>query len=215
MEIKVLKSVLDKNEEYAAGIRTKLEKHGIAMFNLIGSPGSGKTSLLEKTLPELIDKYRVAAIEGDIETDRDALRLKQFGIPVVLVNTGGSCHLNSKTIENAINELDLCGLDIIFIENVGNMVCPSEFDLGEDEKIGIISVTEGDDKPGKYPLMFREAGVVILNKIDLIDYTNFSRQAFYRDIHSLNPALKIFECSCFKDQGIENWAGWLKTKVKR
>jgi len=213
MEIKVLKAVLEENENKANQIRETLKKKNITMLNLISSPGSGKTTLLDSTIAQLKTNHKIAVIEGDVATDRDAQRLKAHDIPIVLINTDGGCHLNSLAIENALGELDLDNLDIIFIENVGNLVCPAEFDLGENAKIALISTTEGDDKPIKYPFLFREAQIAILNKIDLISYTNFSKDSFYNDIKKINASLPVIETSCTNNTGLEEWFSWIKKQV--
>ena len=209
MEIKVMKSIMDANQNKACEIRKLLKEKKTKMLNLIGSPGSGKTSLLEKTLEKIKDKYKIGIIEGDLATDRDAQRLKKYNFPIILINTEGGCYLPSITIEKAINELNLNDLDIIFIENVGNLVCPAHFDVGENTKIAVLSVTEGDDKPSKYPLLFRETEIVILNKIDLLKYTNFNKDVFYNDIRKINNNIKIFDLSCVSSKGLNNWIKWL------
>ena len=213
MEIKVMKKVMQANIDKATEIRDLLERKNILMVNLIGSPGAGKTLLIEKTLGRLKEKYNIATIEGDIASNKDALRLQKYGIPVVLINTYGSCHLDSASIEKAIQELDLDSLDLIFVENVGNLVCPAEFDIGEDIKIAVASTTEGDDKPEKYPLLFREAGLVLLNKIDLIPYTNFDKKIFYCSLRKLNGLLSIFDVSCVDENGINRWIDWLEEHI--
>jgi len=166
MEIKVMKSILDANENVADEIRKMMQEKKIKLFNIIGSPGAGKTTVLETLIQKLKNKFRIGIIEGDCATDRDAQRLKKFDIPIVLINTESGCYLPSISIKNALGELDLDSLDIVFIENVGNLVCPAHFDVGENSKIAVASVTEGDDKPAKYPLLFSEAEIVILNKMD-------------------------------------------------
>jgi len=211
MQIKVMQNILQANEKKAAEIRTLLKQKKIFMANLISSPGSGKTSLLEKTLPILKKKYRVAVIEGDVETDRDAVRLDKYGVPIALINTSGACHLESVSIEKAFSALDLDNLDIIFVENVGNLVCPAEFDIGENVKVAVLSTPEGDDKVMKYPLLFREASLVILNKIDLLEYINFNPVNFYNDLKNLNGNIPVIETSCTSGLGIDKWVKWLET----
>ena len=213
MEIKVMKKVMQANIDKAIEIRELLGRKNILMVNLIGSPGAGKTLLIEKTLSRLKEKYNIATIEGDIASNKDALRLQKYGIPVVLINTYGSCHLDSASIEKAILELDLDSLDLIFVENVGNLVCPAEFDIGEDIKVAVASTTEGDDKPEKYPLLFREAGLVLLNKMDLIPYTNFNIKMFYSSVRKLNGLLSIFDVSCVNEDGINRWIDWLEERI--
>src|SRR5512136_1614464 len=178
MEIKIMKNILDRNQKKAEEVRTLLKSKKVSMINFISSPGAGKTTLLEKTCEELCERFRIGVIEGDITTDRDAQRLKRFNIPIVVINTEGGCHLDSHSISKVLGSFDLDNLDILFVENVGNLICPSQFDLGETFKLAMVSPTEGDDKPGKYPMLFREARAVLLNKIDLIPYTNFSMERF-------------------------------------
>jgi len=210
MEIKVMKSVMDANEDKAIQIRQLLNAKNVSMINLISSPGSGKTSLLEKTLQDLGNSYRMAVIEGDVATTKDAERLQKYNMPIVMINTDGGCHLDSPSIEKALQTLDLDILDFIFVENVGNLVCPSEYDLGETAKVALVSTTEGDDKPSKYPFLFREAKATLLNKTDLLEYTNFNGDEFHRDIKKLNGEMPVFEISCTKGTGLDGWYGWLK-----
>ena len=214
MEIKVMQKVLEENTNRAMATIELLNKKKVTMLNLISSPGSGKTTLLEKTLEQLNGKYKFAVIEGDIETTRDAQRLQKFGIPLIVINTNGSCHLDSISIENALMELDLDNLDFIFVENVGNLVCPAEFDIGEDAKIALMSTPEGDDKPGKYPLLFREAKLIILNKMDILPYTNFNKDAFLDDVKKLNGEIPVIETSCTNGTGIDSWINWLEKQKK-
>ena len=213
MEIKVMKRVLDRNQDQAEVIRNLLREKNIRMYNLISSPGAGKTTLLEQTCRHLDHTMRVGIIEGDVYTDRDAQRLKQYGFPIVLINTEGGCHLDSNSINRALGEFDLDQMDLLFVENVGNLVCPSHFDLGETAKIAVVSTSEGDDKPIKYPMLFRDAQAVILNKIDLLEYTNFSYDNFVRDLRQVNPTVPLFETSCTKGEGLEGWLAWLKEEV--
>lgn len=213
MYITVLQSVLEASDKKAEELRQLLRTQKITMLNLISAPGSGKTSLLEKTLPLIKTTHHIAVIEGDVETDADAKRLAGFGSQISLINTQGSCHLESVSIEKALAAFDLKALDLIFIENVGNLVCPAEFDIGEDAKIALISVPEGDDKILKYPLLFRECALVVLNKIDLLPYTNFSRERFYKELNQINPAVKVLEISCVTGQGLAEWIGWIECKI--
>ena len=210
MEIKVMKSVLDRNQDKAEQIRSLLKEKHIRMYNLISSPGAGKTTLLEQTCRHLDHKMRLGIIEGDVYTDRDAQRLKQYGFPIVLINTEGGCHLDSNSIDGALKEFDLDEMDVLFVENVGNLVCPSHFDLGETAKIAVVSTTEGDDKPIKYPMLFRDARAVVLNKIDLLEHTNFSYEAFVKDLRQVNPTVPLFEISCTRGEGLDGWYSWLE-----
>ncbi len=208
-----MQDVLQANDAKAAELKTLLNEKNILMINIISSPGSGKTTLLEKTLPALSSKFKIAVIEGDVETDRDAQRLDHYGVPVSLINTCGSCHLESVSIEKALSVLDLDNLDLIIVENVGNLVCPAEFDIGEDHKIAILSTPEGDDKALKYPLLFQEAALALLNKIDLLEHTDFNKDTFYADLKKLSPNLQVLEISCKKQIGLENWYAWLEEKI--
>jgi hydrogenase nickel incorporation protein HypB len=213
-EIKVVTNILQTNEEITAKNKKMLDEKGIFVVNLMSSPGSGKTSILEKLIAKLKDEIRIAVIEGDIYTTKDAERIEAQGVPVVQINTGGACHLDGEMIKGALNSLNLDGVDLLVIENVGNLVCPAEFEIGEDIKVSVLSTTEGNDKPLKYPLMFEKSGVVILNKIDLIEFTNFNKEEFYKDIKSLNANTLIFETSCTKDQGIDEICSWVRQKVE-
>ncbi|RKX92252.1 MAG: hydrogenase accessory protein HypB [Spirochaetes bacterium] len=213
MEIQVMKAIMEDNINRAENLRKQFREKKVLVLNLISSPGSGKTTLLEKTIENLKKEYSIGVIEGDITTSRDAERLQQFSIPQVVINTDGACHLNSISIEKALDEFDLESLDLLFIENVGNLVCPSEFDIGESAKIAMVSTTEGDDKPAKYPLLFQEAEAVLLNKTDLIPYINFKKELFYRDLNGINPGIKIIETSCTTEEGLEEWYGWIRKKT--
>lgn len=211
MKITIMKNVLDRNQNMAEANRTLLREKCITMINLISAPGSGKTSLLEQTFSAPGISARWAVIEGDVATDHDAKRLAVFDSPVIQINTEGGCHLDSHSIDKAMKNLDLDNLDYIFVENVGNLVCPASFDLGENHKIALVSVPEGDDKPVKYPLLFREASVIILNKTDLIPYTNFRIGKFREYIRQLNGAVPLFEISCTTGEGLPAWLEWLKS----
>jgi hydrogenase nickel incorporation protein HypB len=199
---------------YAQKIKDRLKEKGILMVNLIGSPGSGKTTLLEKTLGK--DGLRAAVIEGDVATDRDAKRIEATGVPSIQINTDGGCHLEANWVDSTIDKLPLDELDIIFVENVGNLVCPAEFDIGEDHKVAISSVPEGPDKPLKYPLLFTEASAVVLTKTDLLPYVPFDLDLYWGDVGKLNPKTKRLDMSCVKGEGLEEWSrilrGWLEEK---
>ena len=215
MEIKVMKRVLDRNQDKAEQIRSLLKDRHVRMYNLISSPGAGKTTLLEQTCRHLHGSLKVGIIEGDVYTDRDAQRLKQYGFPIVLINTEGGCHLDSNSIDGALKEFDLDEMDLLFVENVGNLVCPSHFDLGETAKIAVVSTSEGDDKPIKYPMLFRDARAVILNKMDLLEYTNFNYDAFVKDLRQVNPTVPLFETSLTRGEGLDGWYHWLEEEAKR
>ena len=214
MEIPVIRNVLEANDRIAHNLKSVFAKHKILVLNLISSPGSGKTSLLEKTLCDLKDEFRMAVIEGDLQTDNDARRVAATGAKVVQINTDGGCHLNSNMIEEALKSFDLSEIDILFIENVGNLVCPVEFDCGEDAKVALLSAAEGDDKPEKYPRLFQLAHAMIINKIDLLDYVDFSVETASKHGRALNKNLQIFELSCRSGAGLEAWYTWLKDALK-
>ena len=202
--ISVNVNVLNKNEEMANKNNMYLSEKGIRMINLLGTPGSGKTTLLEKVLSNPnIDKSKVAVIEGDLYTALDATRIEEMGIRTIQLNTEGACHLEADMIEQALNELNLEGINTIIIDNIGNLVCTAEFTLGEHLRVGVASVTEGNDKPLKYPLLFQTADVVLINKIDLVEFTNFSVEKFETDVHTLNPKAKVYTCSAFKEIGLD------------
>lgn len=213
MEIKIMKNILDRNQNKANEVRSLLALKGVLMVNIISSPGAGKTTLLERTCEELGTKFRIGVIEGDITTDRDARRLKKYNIPIVVINTEGGCHLDSHSISKVMDLFDLDNLDLLFVENVGNLICPSQFDLGETFKLAVVSTTEGDDKPAKYPMLFREAKAVLLNKIDLIPYTNFNYDNFRADLSKINAQIPLFEVSCTRGDGLRGWYEWISDQL--
>jgi hydrogenase nickel incorporation protein HypB len=213
-KISVEKKVLSENDKLAANIRAQLKQRGIVALNLVSSPGSGKTSLLEKTLSALNNEPRLGLIAGDVQTENDANRLKRAGAKMVRpIVTGGACHLDAKMVSRVLPELDLDKIDLLFIENVGNLVCPSSYDLGEDMKAVLISTTEGDDKPLKYPAMFRRSAVMVINKIDLLGSSDFDMNRVKENARSINADLKIFEVSCRTGQGLGEWYDWIKHLV--
>ncbi|MEK7683738.1 MAG: hydrogenase nickel incorporation protein HypB [Nitrospirota bacterium] len=214
MKVKVVTRILEANERIAAENRRLFDEAQVYVINLMSAPGAGKTSLLETTIKELNGKIKTAVIEGDIAGTADAERIGSLGVPVIQINTGGACHLDANMINEVLESLPLKETDLLFVENVGNLVCPAEFNIGEDMKAMVLSITEGDDKPLKYPLMFQESSALILNKIDLLPYTNVSTEKIRKDAMSLNPSLKIFEVSCKTGKGIAEWADWLTEKVK-
>jgi hydrogenase nickel incorporation protein HypB len=215
LKIPVVKNILEANERIAEENRKLFEKDKVVVINLMSSPGSGKTSLLERTIDLVKDRIRMGVIEGDVQSVRDAERIAEKGIPAVQINTDGACHLDSNMIRNALYAFDLSQLDVLVVENVGNLVCPAEFDVGEDHKVMILSVTEGSDKPEKYPLMFHESSVLLINKIDLLPYVDCSMEEI-RDISlRINPNLEIFEISCRTGEGIDRWADWLSKQTKK
>jgi hydrogenase nickel incorporation protein HypB len=209
MNIKVLRNVLEANDQLAARIRQQLAARRITAINIISSPGAGKTSLLERTIP-LLKQFRIGVLEGDIATTRDAERIEKLGVPVIQLLTGGACHLEAALIQRGLSELNLDAINLLIIENVGNIACPAEFDLGENAKVGILSVTEGHDKPAKYPLLFHEVAALVLNKIDLLPYTDFDYAKFEADFRKLNATAPIFKLSCRTGEGLGDWVHWLE-----
>ncbi len=214
MKVKVVTQILEANDRIAEQNRKLFDKSGVYVINIMSAPGAGKTSLLEKTIKEISGKTKIGVIEGDIAGSDDAKRIKNLGIPVVQINTGGACHLDANMIREVIEDFPLKGLDLLIIENVGNLVCPAEFKVGEDIKVMLLSITEGDDKPLKYPLMFQESSALVLNKIDLLPYTNADVGKIKKNSLSLNPKLKIFEVSCKTGEGISKWVKWLQSLIK-
>ncbi|WP_346353261.1 hydrogenase nickel incorporation protein HypB [Azotosporobacter soli] len=215
MQIRVMEDLLEHNEAMSKAVKERLDDYGILVLNLMGSPGCGKTSLLEQTVEALGQELRFAVVEGDLYTAQDAERIARHGIPTVQINTAGGCHLNAGMIEAVLGDLPLAKLDILVIENVGNLVCPAEFDIGEDAKVVLLSVTEGEDKPLKYPLAFRRAAVAILNKTDLLPHLNFDKTKAVRDIKGINPLAPIIEVSCQTGDGLTAWYEWLREQVRR
>jgi len=215
MRVIVAQDILETNADLASEIRRFLTDKKIAMVNIIGGPGAGKTAILEKTL-HLLQKegVKAAVIEADLYTDLDARRLEPL-VDVVQINTKGACHVDATLIQEALKHLPLDGIDLILIENVGNLVCPAEFDLGEDAKVAVLSVTEGNDKPPKYPLVFLEAEAVLLTKTDLLPYVNFDLEDFKEKLQHINDRLQVYYTSAVKEEGIKEWTAWLKEKTKQ
>ena len=213
MEIAVMQDILGRNDAIAEKTRCLLKEKKIMAINLLGSPGAGKTTLLEKTLAALKDELRIAVIEGDLFTTRDADRIGKLGVSVVQVNTSGGCHLDAMMVWEALASFDLDELDLLIIENVGNLVCPAEFELGEAARATVLSVTEGDDKPLKYPLIFKETDVVLISKTDLIPFTNFNLEVAMDDLSKLNPDGQILPVSAVKETGLDVWFDWLRQKT--
>jgi len=210
--ITIERKVLEKNDQIAQRNRRLFKDKGVFVLNFVSSPGAGKTSILEKTFQELRNTLRIAVIEGDVQTDLDAQRVASYGVPVVQIVTMGGCHLEANLIQDALNRLDLSAIDVLFIENVGNLVCPSNYDLGEAIKVVVLSTTEGDDKPLKYPPMFRSSSILIINKIDLVPYVRCDLNLLKNNALQINPALKVFEISCFTGAGIPEWCRWLSKR---
>jgi len=213
--ITVERKVLEKNDAIAQQNRNSLKKKNLFTMNLVSSPGSGKTSLIEKTIHHTKNQFNVAVIEGDVQTSLDAERVAAYGVPVVQIVTQGSCHLEAGLVRDAFGQIEKNDFKVLFIENVGNLVCPAGYDLGEDLKVVIVSTTEGDDKPLKYPAMFRNASALIINKTDLVPYVNCSLETLMKNALSINPSLKVFKTSCTTDEGIEEWCGWIESKIKK
>ena len=217
MTIKIItikEDIFGANDEKARQNQERLDKHNILTVNIMSSPGAGKTSLILNTIKRLEGKTRIAVIEGDVASSVDAEKVQEQGIPVVQINTAGGCHLDANMMKNAMDNLPLDDIDLLFIENVGNLICPAEFALGEHKRAIIASLPEGDDKPHKYPLMFTEADVVLLNKGDLLPYLDFDMEAFHRAVTGLNPEVKIFQVSCKTGEGLEDWFSWLLDQKK-
>jgi hydrogenase nickel incorporation protein HypB len=206
------RKVLSENDRVAAELRAKFQTHGIFCVNLISSPGSGKTSLLERTLESFQPGERVAVLTGDIQTENDAIRLRRFHFPVKQITTGGTCHLDARMIERHLADWRLKDLDLLLIENVGNLVCPSSYDLGEAAKVVVLSVTEGEDKPLKYPSIFFKSDLMVLNKIDLLPYVPFDMQAAAENARRVHPGMEIVKVSCLNRTGLHEWLLWLEQR---
>jgi hydrogenase nickel incorporation protein HypB len=213
VKVTLVKNVLDANDRIAAENRALFDQNGVYVINLMSSPGAGKTTLVEKTILALRDKYRIGVIEGDIQDTYDADRIAALDIPVVQINTGGGCHLDGNMIREALPAFDLAAIDLLICENVGNLVCPAEFKIGENAKIMILSAPEGADKPAKYPLIFQESAVMIINKTDLLPYVDFDLAKARRDALALNKKLQILEVSCKTGAGLDGWIKWLEDRI--
>jgi hydrogenase nickel incorporation protein HypB len=212
--VEVREGVLKENDRIAAELREQLAARRTLCLNLISSPGAGKTSILEGTLEALrATPLRVAVLTGDIQTERDADRLKRYGFPALQITTGGTCHLDASMVRRSLASLPPGDLDILFIENVGNLVCPASYDLGEDAKVVVLSVAEGDDKPLKYPGIFRRARLMLLHKVDLLPYTRFSRDAAVADARRVNPEIEVVETSCLAEPGLGAWLRWIDAQL--
>jgi len=215
MKIRVVEDILSANERLAEENARLLADSSVLAVNVMASPGAGKTSLIVQTIDNIRDQLRIGVIEGDIASRVDADTIEALGIPVVQINTGGTCHLDANMVQGALNQLPLGDLDLLFIENVGNLICPTDFALGEALKVMIASVPEGDDKPYKYPGMFAAVDAIVINKIDLLPYVQFDLEGFRRLVVGLNTDVQVFEVSCKTGEGIEAWADWLLSKAAR
>jgi len=210
MRVPLEKKVLNENDRLAASLRERFSRHGVFVVNLISAPGSGKTSLLERTLETFEKSRRVALLTGDIQTDNDARRLARFGFPTRQISTGGACHLDARMVERALEGWELAEIDLLFLENVGNLVCPTSYDLGEDARAVLLSVTEGEDKPLKYPATFHHADLLVLNKIDLLPYVPFQIELARENARRVQPGIEIIEVSCTSGKGLDDWRGWIE-----
>lgn len=211
--ITVERKVLAKNDAIANEIRNNLNENGVFAINIVSSPGSGKTSLVEKTIEHFSGRVNISVIEGDVQTDLDAQRVSAYNVPVVQIITNGGCHLEANLVKDSMSSLDLVQTDMLIIENVGNLVCPAGYDLGEDMKVVVISVTEGDDKPLKYPKMFMNSKALVINKTDLLPYVNCNIEVLKANALKINPDLKVFELSCTTSEGINAWCDFLESRI--
>lgn len=212
--IRIGEDLLAKNDRLARCNREAFVARGVFVLNLVSSPGSGKTAILERTLADLMDRVRFAVLEGDQQTSNDADRIARTGVPVRQINTGAGCHLDAHMVGHGVEAFDLGATDILLIENVGNLVCPAAFDLGEDHKVAVLSVTEGEDKPIKYPQMFQAADLMLINKIDLLPYLRFDIEQCKAFARRVNPRIRILELSCQSGEGMQAWYDWLAEGVK-
>ncbi|MCK5689069.1 hydrogenase nickel incorporation protein HypB [Myxococcota bacterium] len=214
-DININADILAGNEEAAHHNREHFIEHGVYVFNLMSAPGAGKTTLLERTVQDLGKKYKIAVIEGDVQTDQDAKRIEKHGVQAIQINTGGACHLDARMVHKRLHEINLDELDILIIENVGNLVCPAEFDLGEHDKVMVLSTAEGDDKPRKYPVMFHEARAMLINKIDLLPYVDFDVAKASREARGFNIDLDVLELSARSGEGMDKWYEWLEGRIQK
>ena len=211
----VEQKVLNENQRIAAELRERFRQNNVFCLNLVSSPGSGKTSLLERTLEAFPNNTKVAVLTGDIQTENDARRLARFGFPVRQITTGGTCHLDARMVEKHLADWSLADLDMLLIENVGNLVCPSSYDLGEHAKVVLLSVSEGDDKPLKYPSMFVKSELMVLNKLDLLPYVPFRVEQARENARRVHPGIEIIEISCMTGEGLDHWLNWLQSNRAR
>jgi hydrogenase nickel incorporation protein HypB len=212
MRVELEEKVLSENDKLALTLRERFRQHGVFCVNLISSPGSGKTALLERTLESLPKSAKVAVLTGDLQTENDARRLARAGFPVKQITTGGTCHLDASMIIKALSDWDLAAIDILFVENVGNLVCPTSYDLGEHAKIVLLSVTEGEDKPLKYPAIFAISELCIINKTDLLPYVPFNLDQAIANVHQVHPGMEVVRTSCTKTEGLDDWLAWIERR---
>lgn len=212
--LNVKEDILGANDNLAERLRDRFDHAGLFVMNLMSSPGAGKTSVIMRIIETLSSKHKIGVIEGDIESDVDARKIEAAAVEVVQINTRGACHLDANMIEGAANALGLDGKGLLIIENVGNLVCPAEFKLGENAKVMILSIPEGDDKPLKYPLMFAESQALILNKVDLLPYTDFDMERLKKTVQAMNPHIKIFPLSAKTGEGVDEFMGWLDEQIR-
>jgi len=215
MKVKVLQDIMDANDQIASRNQQVLDQNKVMALNIMSSPGAGKTSLILQTIRRLNDRVRIGVVEGDIASTIDADIINKEGVPVVQINTGGQCHIDANMVNNALENLSLGDVDLLLIENVGNLVCPAEFKTGAHKRIMLLSVPEGDDKPYKYPLMFTLCEAIIVNKIDMLPLSDFDMTAFQKAVSGLNPEAKIFQMSCKTGEGIDRWVSWLEAELKK
>ena len=209
MKIPILENILSANDRLAAENQKLLAEKGILTVNIMSSPGAGKTSLILRTIEALGEEVRIGVVEGDVASRVDADTIESLGVPVVQINTGGTCHLDANMVRGSLDQLPLDHIELLLIENVGNLICPTDFALGEAVKVMIPSIPEGDDKPYKYPAMFAAVDAIIVNKVDLLPYLDFDLAAFRKLVTGLNPDVQVFEVSCKTGEGIDGWADWL------
>ncbi|MBW2502384.1 MAG: hydrogenase nickel incorporation protein HypB [Deltaproteobacteria bacterium] len=214
MRVAVVKNILDANSRIAQENRKLFDRHGLTVINLMSSPGAGKTTLLEQMGNHFGGRLKIGVVEGDIQTTLDAERVAAAGLEAVQIETDGACHLDANMVQNALGNLDLEALDLLVVENVGNLVCPADFNIGEDHKVMMLSVTEGDDKPYKYPLMFRESRVLLISKVDLLPHLRCNIEKIKAAGRAINPDLVIFEISSYSGQGLDDWHNWVQEQIK-
>ncbi|MBT8398709.1 MAG: hydrogenase nickel incorporation protein HypB [Gemmatimonadetes bacterium] len=212
--INIKEEILAENKGRATKLRAGLDDKGIFLVNFMSSPGSGKTSLIVRTIEQLRDQFRIAVIEGDVDSAVDAERVAEEGVPAVQIKTGGSCHLTAAMVEKGLDALSLESLDLLFLENIGNLICPVGSDTGAHLNVALLSVPEGDDKPLKYPKIFKTADAFIVNKTDVLDYFDFDLESFKRRMRRLNPEAPLFEVSCKTGEGVDLWSRWLRGRVR-